>query len=138
VILYVTIATHEHSPSLVLNDLYAKYCLVSYVRWTEFDYVIKLACFILFSGAYIFVNVIINLNMWLYMKSVYIYMKSVFFCKCQKFTKIGVFPLLNSLMSDGLIKSSDIESYYVQRLSSGPLDIRAVGPTKDRYVRYRS
>jgi hypothetical protein len=60
-----------------------------------------------------FVNAIVNLNvnMWLYMKYVYIYiyMKSVFFCKCQKFTKIEVFlPLLNNLMSDGLIKPSDI------------------------------
>jgi hypothetical protein len=36
-----------------------------------------------------FVNVIVNVNVWLYMKCVY--MKSVFFCKCQKWTKIGFF-----------------------------------------------
>jgi hypothetical protein len=51
----------------------------------------------------------VNVNMWLYMKYVYIYMKSVFFYKCQKFIKIEAFlPLLNSLMSDGFIKLSDV------------------------------
>jgi hypothetical protein len=35
---------------LEFNDLYVKYCLVCYVRRAEFDYVIKLACFSLFSG----------------------------------------------------------------------------------------
>jgi hypothetical protein len=34
-----------------------------------------------------FVNVIVIVNMWLYMKSVYIYEICGFFGKCQKFTK---------------------------------------------------
>jgi hypothetical protein len=32
-------------------------------------------------------------------------------------------PLLNSLMSDDFIKSSDIESYYVRRPTVKPSDI---------------
>jgi hypothetical protein len=35
----------------------------------------------------------------------------------------GVLPLLKYLMSDGFIKLSDIESYYVRWLSGGLSDI---------------
>jgi hypothetical protein len=46
------------------------------------------------------------------------------FCKCQKFTKIGVLmPVLNSLISDDFIKSWDIDSYYVRRPTTKSSDI---------------
>jgi hypothetical protein len=72
-----------------------------------------------------FVNVIenVNVNMWLCNKSVCINIICVF-CKYQKFTKIaGFLPLLNSLMSNGFIKPSDIESYYVRRSTTKPSDL---------------
>jgi hypothetical protein len=50
-----------------------------------------------------FVNIIVNVNMWLYMKSVYIYEICGFFCKCQKFTKIRCF--------------ATAEIHYVRRLN---------------------
>jgi hypothetical protein len=68
-----------------------------------------------------FVNVV-NVNTWLYIKSVYIYVIYVVSVNVKNLQKYGFLPLLYNLMSDNLIKLSDIESAYVRRLSCGPSD----------------